>query len=67
MGDALAEFLPLTPFGIHVVRIEVATLTGVQDEIGFGYRPAQGFARGTGLIVFEVLSVHHRLISPGGI
>jgi hypothetical protein len=42
--DASAEFLPPTPLSVHVMRIEIAALASVHDDVSFGYSPAQGFA-----------------------
>src|SRR4051812_1251488 len=35
--DALLEILRLAPLGVHVVRIEIAGLARVQDNVGLGY------------------------------
>ena len=44
VGDALTEFLSLTPLSIHVMRIKITALAGVQDDVSFGYSPTQCFA-----------------------
>src|ERR1022692_5330944 len=57
--DPLAKRLALAPFGIHVVRVEIAGLARVDDDVGFRDGPAEGFAKRAGLIVFEVPGNDH--------
>src|ERR1700744_5831987 len=45
--DSLSERLRLAPFGIHVMRIEVTRLAGMDNEVRFGDGSAQGLADGT--------------------
>jgi hypothetical protein len=35
MGHSSPKWLGFAPFSIHVVRIEIASLTGMSDDIGF--------------------------------
>jgi hypothetical protein len=58
MGDALAEILFLAPFRIHVMRVEIAALASVQNDIGVRQGPAKGMAPRTHFIVFIVLRAH---------
>jgi len=44
MGDTLAKWLLAAPFGVHVMRVEIASLTGVEDNIGLSDCPAVSFA-----------------------
>ena len=45
MGDALPELLRLAPLGVHVMRVEVAGLPGVEDDIGLGDGASQRASR----------------------
>ena len=67
VGDASSEFLSLTPLGIHMMRIEITALPGVQHDVGFGYSPAQSFASRTNLIIFKVFGLNHWLSPIAGL
>jgi len=53
VGDALAEGLGLAPLGIHVMRVEVTGLAGVEDDVGFSDGAADGLAGVSCCKVFE--------------
>ncbi len=55
MRDPLAELLRLAPFGIHMMWIEVAAVTGVDDYIGLGDGATEGLAARSDLVVFQIL------------
>ncbi|MDT4858743.1 hypothetical protein FQZ97_932240 [compost metagenome] len=54
MGNALATGQSLGEFRIHVVRKEIARMTGVNHEIRFGDRAAIGYALRPKLIIFKI-------------
>src|SRR5215203_1769214 len=59
MGHALAEGLGLYPLGVHVVRVEVSGVTGVDHDVGLGNRAPGGHTCFTELVVFEVSRIVH--------
>jgi len=63
MGDALAEFPPLAPLGVHVMGIEIAALASAQNDVGLGNGPARGFAEGSHLAILEGLGAHSSVLS----
>ena len=60
--DPLFEILRLAPFGIHVMRIEVACLTGVHHDVGFRDRSACRCATEINFEIFEIDRLAHGLI-----
>src|SRR5258708_21617456 len=59
VSGAASEFLGLAPLRIHMVRVEIARLTGVQNDVRFGDGTAQCFTNGVHGIIFEKLFLHH--------
>lgn len=68
--DPFFKWLCFAPFFIHVMREEIARLTGMQYNIGFGHGPAFGSPCAVQFKLFEVfLNKHGQLIMddfPGG-
>lgn len=62
VSDALLELLPFAPLRVHVVRIKVSTLAGVQDDVGLGKCPPERFPGGIQFVFVEVPGADHGLI-----
>src|SRR5687768_8344978 len=60
MGNSLPELLGLAPLRVHVVRVEVAGLPGMEHDVGFGDRPPQRPPLGAELVLLEVALLDHR-------
>jgi multiple sugar transport system substrate-binding protein len=53
VSHSLTERLRATPFRVHVVRVKIARLARVHDDIGFGNRTADGLMRCACFVVFK--------------
>ena len=57
--DALFKILGFAPFRVHVVRIKITGLTGVQHDVRFRNGAAHGFTGSADDVVFEKLGLDH--------
>ena len=57
--NAVAEGLSPAPFFVHVVRVEVAGLAGVDHDVGFRDGPPGGDTGVAGLVVLKKLFGYH--------
>jgi hypothetical protein len=59
VGQTLSERLSFAPFGIHMMRVEVAGLTGVHHDVGLGDGAAASFPVCAGFVIFKILFLKH--------
>lgn len=58
VGDSLAEGLGGAPLGVHVVGVEIASLSAVEDNVGFGDGATGGASAFADDVVFKGAFVH---------
>ncbi len=61
--DTLLELLRLAPFGIHVMRVKIARLAGVDDNVRLRDRATQSFPHIADSVVFKKLRDEHKYYS----